>query len=88
MHLIISEHFKTPDEFQDFINQKLEFPDYYGHNLDALWDCLTGYVDMPLKIEWRSFSSFRNNNEEYAAALLKLFKDAKNELDGFEFKHN
>lgn len=26
---------------QEYIAQKMEFPDYYGKNLDALYDCLT-----------------------------------------------
>ena len=36
----------------------LEFPGYAGHNLDALWDCLT---DLPagiaVIIDWRPFSA-------------------------------
>ncbi len=28
-------------EFHEYIAGKMGFPDYYGHNLDALYDCLT-----------------------------------------------
>nr|WP_313780584.1 barstar family protein [Paenibacillus larvae] len=37
------------------LKEALELPDYYGNNLDALWDCLTGYVAMPLTIRWVHF---------------------------------
>lgn len=36
------------------LKEQLELPDYYGENLDALWDCLTGWVGMPLLIEWKN----------------------------------
>ena len=28
-------------EIHEVLKRDLEFPDYYGGNLDALWDCLT-----------------------------------------------
>lgn len=31
----------TPEQMQDYLAFKLEFPDYYGKNLDALYDSLT-----------------------------------------------
>lgn len=31
----------TPEQVQDYLAFKLEFPDYYGKNLDALYDSLT-----------------------------------------------
>jgi len=30
-------------------SKKLGFPDWYGHNLDALWDMLTGYIGHGIK---------------------------------------
>ena len=29
------------DDLHDYLSRKLEFPYYYGRNLDALYDCLT-----------------------------------------------
>lgn len=29
------------------IRRGLKLPDYYGANLDALWDCLTGMIGLP-----------------------------------------
>lgn len=32
---------ETPEQVQDYLAFKLELPDYYGKNLDALYDSLT-----------------------------------------------
>lgn len=31
----------TQEQVQDYLALTMEFPDYYGKNLDALYDCLT-----------------------------------------------
>ncbi len=33
------------------IQQALDFPEYYGGSLDALWDCLRDMVGDPIHIE-------------------------------------
>ena len=32
---------QNKDQFHDLLAKELDFPEYYGHNLDALFDCLT-----------------------------------------------
>ena len=31
----------TMEQIHDFLKEELNFPDHYGKNLDALYDCLT-----------------------------------------------
>lgn len=31
----------TPEDFHNALSSLLSFPDYYGNDLDALYDCLT-----------------------------------------------
>ena len=40
-------------EFHQIIKKELDFPEYYGKNWSAFWDCLTDIVDVeePLNIE-------------------------------------
>ena len=42
--------FTWAEEFYDIIKKKMELPDYFGCNADALWDMLTGYIDTPCEI--------------------------------------
>ncbi|MED2941804.1 barstar family protein [Bacillus swezeyi] len=68
------------------LKKQLGLPDYYGENLDALWDCLTGWVNMPLVIEWKHVEKSRVYLGDKASAYLQLFREAEEELDGFQFK--
>ena len=33
------------------IKEALDFPDYYGENWDAFWDCLTDMIGRPIQIK-------------------------------------
>ena len=51
----------------EYIKEKLDFPDYYGENLDALYDCL---CELPNKIIIIKDSSALDED------LIATFKDA------------
>ncbi|MCR5672961.1 MAG: barstar family protein [Lachnospiraceae bacterium] len=58
----------------DYIAKTLEFPDYYGKNLDALFDCLTEMGECSIV--------FKNLDElemlgDYSGALLAVFEEAE-----------
>ena len=65
-----------------------EFPDYYGKNLDAFWDCITDHAidclhDGTEKIIWKDFSVSQGNLGEEADMLLKIFQRAVEKYGGF-----
>lgn len=43
--IIISDNFNNVDEALEYIGVQMDFPEHYGRNLDALYDCLTDVVD-------------------------------------------
>jgi ribonuclease inhibitor len=63
----------SEEDLHDFFAKSFSLPDWYGRNLDALWDVLTGMVDMPLTIIWRNseISKHRIANYEKFVSLLK-----------------
>jgi ribonuclease inhibitor len=78
--------FKTIDDLHRTLKIKLELPEDYGSNLDALWDCLTGYVEIPIIIKWISFSESEKTLGEYARKVRDLFQEVGQEIEGFKFE--
>lgn len=57
------------------IAEKLEFPDWYGGNLDALYDCLTGVYD-ETNILLKNFAGLEKNLGSYALSVRKVLLKA------------
>ena len=43
-------HCKYWSEIYDVLKNELELPDWFGNNLDALWDAVTGIMYIPAEI--------------------------------------
>lgn len=60
----------------DYLMEALNLPDYYGKNLDALYDCL---CEMDCEIELI-------NADEVDEDILDTFRDADGENEFLKFK--
>lgn len=78
--MIDGNNINCEDDFHDLMFKELELPSYYGRNLNALWDCMTAWVEFPLTIEWINFSESQKKMGQAAEDTLQFFKDAENEL--------
>jgi RNAse (barnase) inhibitor barstar len=58
--------------------EALNFPDYFGHNWDAFYDCLTDLAGagQPLLIEFDDLSGFARVDPEEFAAAVDTLRDA------------
>lgn len=68
--------FHSEEELHSLLAEGLQFPDYYGKNLDALWDCLSGWIDDPTSIVWTNFSVSRQRLSN-AEAIVSLMREAE-----------
>ena len=62
--------FETLRDFHLWLKEQCHFPDYYGCNLDALYDCLSENNDFLFEIHPSK------NYEEYQACVVDAIIDA------------
>lgn len=61
-------------DIHEIIKINLDFPDYYGRNLSALWDCLDCYTDEDLCIQLKGISSLSSELQEAMIEILAIFE--------------
>lgn len=64
-------------DIHSVISKALDFPEYYGGNMSALWDCLTDMLGRNINIEIKGFDNLCKNFKEYSDKLLELFERLK-----------
>lgn len=64
---------KTQAEAHKYLGKTLEFPDYYGENLDALYDCL-GDIGTPTIITVSPKLGAKEYLGSYGERMLKVFR--------------
>ncbi|HGE5782854.1 MULTISPECIES: barstar family protein [Bacillus] len=72
--------FTSKEVLHKILKEKLDLPNYYGENADALWDCLTGWIDTPVTIEWEFFEESKKMLGSYADLILETFQDAQEKM--------
>ena len=65
----------------EYLAKVLEFPEYYGKNLDALYDCLSEMA--PCKVTMLNPAAL-NALGEYGSTMRSVFLDVSMNSDGFE----
>jgi ribonuclease inhibitor len=77
MELIIEGmNISSEDDFHDAIAEGLALPHWYGRNLDALWDVLTGMVGRPLKMVWTNADHSKKSLPRFEK-IISLLRDVE-----------
>jgi len=63
-------------EFHSKFQECAAVPEFYGHNLDALWDTLTGLLNSPLKIVWKNSSISKEHFETGFLKIVEILSEA------------
>ena len=61
-------------DIHEVLKRDLEFPDYYGGNLDALNDCLTDMLSEISFIQMKGFEDLDKRFDGSFSEILQIFK--------------
>ena len=76
MQVIIDGRCQTDKQkLHEYLKEQCQFPDYYGNNLDALYDVLTERAE-PLKIKVQYAEELKEILCGYGEAFLETLQDA------------
>ncbi len=64
------DYLKNPEEAHDYLKEQLELPDYYGKNLDALYDCLTEMDETEITI-WNA-----DREDSFMGRIIDVLEEA------------
>ena len=85
--ILDGEKINSINEFHLFFKKELEFPDYYGMNLNAFWDCLTEGFEITTKIVWVNIEDSKKKlGEDCVNAVLDIFEKGKEYMKSYSEK--
>ena len=72
---------KYPMDLHKVIREKLDLAEWYGNNLSALWDMLTGFIETPVSITviFKPETKAAENLKENVLKIIETFKEAAEE---------
>lgn len=69
--------------FYSAIAEDWDLPDWFGRNLDALWDVLAERTLTPTVFVWDGSEAFAAHDPDLAVVLLGLLRDAATQAEAF-----
>ena len=70
------------ENMHEYFAKKFDLPEYYGKNLDALFDCLCE-INEPTLIKLKNEDALQGDTKE---SLIRLFHDVCNENEQVKFE--
>ncbi len=73
-----SSHVQNMETFYDEISKVMSFPEHFGRNLDALYDCLREHDGDTVVLSW--FDGFEEKLWDNLADIMEVFSGANIEI--------
>ena len=64
-------------DVHEVLKQELELPEWYGRNLDALWDSITGIMAVPAHVTIRGIGTLPKELQPIAEKMVVIFRRAE-----------
>lgn len=72
MIVLDASRLRSRSAAQEYLKEQLSFPEHYGKNLDALFDCLTELDETQIE-----FVNLDAAEKSYFAPVLSVFQEAE-----------
>ena len=70
----------------EYFKEVFNLPDYYGYNMDALWDCLDCSFEFPTTIVLKNIENIPSEMNEATEIMLELFEYLQRDNDKVTFQ--
>lgn len=70
---------KTYWELHEYLKNVFQLPDYYGHNMDALWDCLQCSFEEGTTIILKNLSALPKEMSPIISVIQTVFQKLEDE---------
>ncbi len=77
-------------EIHQTLKECLNFPDYYGENLDALFDCLDYFTNENVKITIVGLGGYAHigkHEADYVHKMIEVFSDVTEKSPNIQFEY-
>ncbi len=81
--ILPGKEIRSLDDLYDEFTKRLPFPDYFGRNLDALWDVLSTDIEGPIEVMWEDAATSAEAMGEDFERVAALLKDLEEEREDF-----
>ncbi|MFA4135189.1 MULTISPECIES: barstar family protein [unclassified Brevibacillus] len=65
---------KSNKDLHSLLKSSLNFPDFYGMNMSAFWDAITGLVEMPINLTFIGWDSLKELLPDVTATFEKTLE--------------
>lgn len=74
---------KSEIEFHKQLALTLNASDFYGNNLNALWDLLSANIERPIELVWKNSNESRNSMGDTFGTIVNILDRVKAQDESF-----
>ncbi|RTZ59808.1 MAG: hypothetical protein DSZ32_04720 [Gammaproteobacteria bacterium] len=83
--ILAGDKIRSLEQFYQALDNRISLPEYFGRNLDALWDYLSTDLARPLNIQWKHSEISQFYMGDQFSKLIELFNDLKQDRKDFHY---